>query len=72
MPNDIPQSQDGPPILVDVDGAARLLCISGREVWRMIADGEIPSIKWGRRRLVRRAALEVWAAKKEAAEAVGK
>lgn len=37
---------------------ARLLDVSERTAWRMIASGELPSLKVGRRRYVPREAIE--------------
>lgn len=41
------------PLAVDVNEAARLLSISERKLHYLLADGTIPSIRLGRRRLIR-------------------
>ncbi len=42
--------------------AAEVLRLSEREVWRMIAEGELAVRRRGRRTLVPRASLEAWLA----------
>lgn len=41
------------PLAVDCTTAARLLSISERKLHYLVADGSLPSIKLGRRRLIR-------------------
>ncbi len=55
------------PLLVSVEEAARLLSISTRTVYRLIADASLPFIKLGRRTLVSVASLENWVADQEVA-----
>ena len=47
---------DDPPIepLLSVNATAAVLAVSTRHVKRLIVSGELPSLKIGRRRLVRR------------------
>jgi excisionase family DNA binding protein len=40
------------PVLVSVPEAARMLSISVRHAWNLIADGKLPSVRLGRRVLV--------------------
>jgi excisionase family DNA binding protein len=49
------------PLLVGLDEAAELLGLSERTVARLVADGELPSLKVGRRRLFSLRRLEEWA-----------
>jgi excisionase family DNA binding protein len=53
-----------PPLYIDLDEAARLLCVSRRTVERLIADGDLPHVKIGRRTLVRAAELSAWNAQR--------
>jgi excisionase family DNA binding protein len=46
------------PLLVSVPEAARLLGIGSTLGWEMVRSGEMPSVRFGRRVLVPRAALE--------------
>jgi excisionase family DNA binding protein len=46
------------PLLVSVPEAARLLGVGTTFGWAMVRNGEIPSVRLGRRVLVPRAALE--------------
>lgn len=50
---------------VDVRYVAEQLAVSARTIHRLIASGELPSFKIGRRRLVRVAALRSWLAGQE-------
>ena len=45
---------------IGLKALADYLAISLRTVHRMVAAGELPSIKVGHRRLVRRSAIETW------------
>ena len=46
--------------LIGVPEVALRLDITEREVWNQLADGSIPSVKLGRRRLVRSDALDAF------------
>ncbi len=46
--------------LLTVDETTRFLRLGRTRVNEMLSSGDIPSIKVGRRRLVRRKALETW------------
>lgn len=48
------------PLLLDVAAASRLLGVSERTAWSLIAGGQLRSVKIGRRRLVPRHALETF------------
>jgi excisionase family DNA binding protein len=48
-------------LLVGLDEAAELLGLSERTVHRLVADGQLPSLKVGRRRLFSLRRLEEWA-----------
>jgi excisionase family DNA binding protein len=48
------------PMLVSVEKAASLLGVHPRTVYRMLADGELPFVKIGRRTLLSVASLENW------------
>ncbi len=48
----------GPALLVKVDDAARLLGIGRTTMFQLIAAGEVPTVRLGKRRLVVRAGLE--------------
>lgn len=48
------------PMLVSTQEAAHLLGIHPRTVYRMLADGELPYIKLGRRTLLSVVSLESW------------
>jgi excisionase family DNA binding protein len=50
-------------LLHDLDEAADLLSISRRVVDRLVRDGELDSVKLGRRRLVPHEALESYVAR---------
>lgn len=50
-------------LLHDLDEAAELLSISRRVVDRLVRDGELDSVKLGRRRLVPHDALEDYVAR---------
>ena len=52
-------------MVTDVRGAARELGVSTKTVERMIAAGTLPSIKLGRLRRIRRAALEEFITSRE-------
>ncbi len=49
------------PIFVRPEGAARLLGISRMAVYQLLREGELPSLKMGRRRMIPREAVEAWA-----------
>jgi excisionase family DNA binding protein len=53
-----------PPLLVDAREAARLLSVSARTLWRLTKDGEVPSVRIGRRVLFAPDALRAWVAVK--------
>ncbi len=46
------------PLLVSVPEAARLLSVGTTFAWEMVHNGELPTVKLGRRVLVPRAAIE--------------
>ena len=52
-------------ILLGLNSAAEKLAVSRRTVVRAIEADDLPSVKIGRRRLVRREALLAWLASKE-------
>jgi excisionase family DNA binding protein len=54
------------PLLVSVPEAARLLGVGTTFGWAMVRNGEIPSVRLGRRVLVPRAALEQLAGTRQA------
>jgi excisionase family DNA binding protein len=54
-----------PPPMVSITEAARLLGVSRTSLYQLMDTGELSSRKLGRRRLVPRAALEVYAAERE-------
>ena len=56
---------DAEETLLGLDAAAEKLAVSRRTVVRAIEAGQLPSIKIGRRRLIRREALLTWLASKE-------
>ena len=43
-----PHPFDAMPLLVDVDGAAKLLSLSTRTVWRLNENGRLPAVHIGR------------------------
>lgn len=51
---------------VSIQAVAEQLAISTRTVARLIANGDLPSVKIGRRRLIRVEALRAWLAGREA------
>jgi len=51
--------------LLGLNTAAEKLAVSRRTVVRAIEAGDLPSIRIGRRRLIRREALLTWLASKE-------
>lgn len=51
---------DGGQLAYEVPEAARVMGIGERTLWRMVADGEIDSIKCGRSRRVTRADIEAF------------
>ncbi len=51
---------------MSVAEVADRLCMSERQIARMIATGELPSLKAGRRRLIQRDAVATWLAGKAA------
>lgn len=52
---------------VDIRYVAERLAVSARTIHRLIASGELPSFKIGRRRLIRHEALKAWIQGREAA-----
>lgn len=56
------------PGALSLEEVARTLGVSQRHVARLIARKELPSLRIGRRRLVRDESLSAWLAGKEAAE----
>ena len=54
-------------LVLTVSETAEALALSARTVNRMLARHELPSIKIGRRRLIRRDALRTWLDSREAA-----
>lgn len=55
--------------LVPLKEVADTLCVSLRTVMRLVADGQLPSVLIGRRRLVRRETLRAWLAGRELKQA---
>jgi len=55
-------SGPGDRLLLPIGEAARLLGIGRTKIYALIADGSIPTVRVGRRRLVRRADLDVFVA----------
>lgn len=55
--------------LVSLKEVADTLCVSLRTVMRLVADGELPSVLIGRRRLIRRETLRAWLAGRELKQA---
>lgn len=51
--------------LVNIPEAARLACISRSKLYEFIGAGELPTVKIGKRRLVRVETLRAWIASKE-------
>lgn len=51
--------------LISLKDTAAILSVSLRTVMRLVADGSLPSVLIGRRRLVRREALRAWLAGQE-------
>jgi excisionase family DNA binding protein len=49
------------PLFVSLQEAADMLCLSKRTLHRLVAEGGIPSVKVGRRRLFSRRKLMEWA-----------
>ena len=45
------------PLFITVPRAAELLSVSGATVWRMVADGRLPSVKVGSLRRIPMAAI---------------
>jgi len=58
-------------ILVDVQEAMEILSIGRTKLLELTYDGEIPSIKVGRRRLYKTASLEEWAQAQQEEDALG-
>jgi excisionase family DNA binding protein len=54
-------------VAVDVPQAARLLGLSVQHTWRLVYGGALPSLKVGRRRLIRRTAVEAFVTDRAAA-----
>lgn len=54
-----------PRLLLDVEEAARLLMCSTKHVRRLMGTGEIPSVKVGELRRIRRVDLDVYVASLE-------
>lgn len=57
-PSDPDEAAGMPPLLLDAVESARALRCSTKTVSRLIAQGELPSVQLGRRRLVRPADLQ--------------
>jgi excisionase family DNA binding protein len=57
-----PTAADRQQILYDVPSAAAVCSVSVRTMWALIKDGRVPTVKIGRRTLIRRADLEALAA----------
>jgi excisionase family DNA binding protein len=53
------------PMLVSVQRAAGLLGVHPRTIHRLVADGELPFVKIGRRTLLSTVRLEQWVAERE-------
>ncbi len=53
------KSLDEVPLTMSVDFAARVIGISHGLAWQMVADGRLPTIRFGRKRLVTKDALTV-------------
>jgi excisionase family DNA binding protein len=45
-------------LAVDVDGAAHLLSVSRRTIYKLITDGQLATLKIGARRLIARSEIE--------------
>jgi excisionase family DNA binding protein len=56
-----------PSVLVTVPEAAALLRLSRATIYRMLARGDLPSVKQGAARRIPRTALEAWVARHSAA-----
>jgi excisionase family DNA binding protein len=54
-----------PPELLNISDAARTACISRSKLYEFIGTGELPTVKLGKRRLVRVEALRASIASKE-------
>lgn len=50
---------------LSVEDVAKRLAVSTRHIHRLIARRELPSMRVGRRRLIRREALRAWLASRE-------
>lgn len=59
-----PEAPPLQPLAVNVAQAAKLCSVSPREVWRQLRDGGLPSVKVGKRRIIRVVDLERWLAGK--------
>ncbi|MDF2235766.1 helix-turn-helix domain-containing protein [Albimonas sp. CAU 1670] len=59
-------SLGGGGLAVSPADAARLAGVGRTKIYEAIGSGELPSIKFGKRRLVRVAAIEAWLAAMEA------
>jgi excisionase family DNA binding protein len=51
------------PLLVRVEEAARILCLSRSTIYEMLDSGELPSVRRGAARRIPLAALHEWVAK---------
>lgn len=53
-------------LAISINEAARVAGVGRTRIYQALGDGELPSIKLGRRRLIRLSAIEDWLAKHEA------
>ena len=58
------------PGLVSVNGAAKVLSLSADYVWKLVYAGELPSLKVGKRRLIRRSDISAFIDRKAQAEGI--
>ncbi len=63
------QQSEAPKLAVDAREAARMLSISPRHLGALVAAGDVPSLKLGRRRLFRVADLDRWLAQRSGTDA---
>lgn len=54
------------PLLVKVEEAARILCLSRSTIYELMDSGEIPSVRHGAARRIPVAALREWVARRTA------
>ena len=54
-------------LVLSIPETAHALAVSPRHIARLVASGELPSIRLGRRRVIRREALRSWLTGKEQA-----